>query len=297
MKVLIFGVTGMLGHKLYQVLSPIFDVSGTIRGTYHGIGRYDFFQQSRIVPGVNAIEISRVEKAIEETKPEVVINCIGVVKSLVAQEGMVSTIWLNSLFPHQLYQICQTKGIRLIHISTDCVFSGKTGFYKETDPSDADDVYGKTKYLGEVTGANALTIRTSIIGRELSSANGLVEWFLSNKGGKVQGYTNAIFSGFPTLHLSRIIAEIITNHQTLEGIYHVSSEPIGKLKLLTLIKKAMGLNITIEKYPDFRIDRSLDSTKYRKETGFTTPSWEKMIQEMAQDAEQYAKWRQDDFPK
>ena len=291
MRVLIFGVTGMLGHKLYQVLGQTLDAVGTIRGAYRGIAEYDFFQPSQIAPEVNAREISLVERAIEETGPEVVINCIGVVKSLVEQEGMVSTIWLNSLFPHELYQICNAKGIRLIHISTDCVFSGKTGLYREDDPSDADDVYGKTKYLGEVTGANALTIRTSIIGRELASANGLVEWFLSNQGKRVQGYTNAIFSGFPTLHLSRIIADIITKHQDLEGIYHVASEPISKFDLLALIKKAMRLNITIEEYPDYHIDRSLDSTEYRKTTGFTPPSWEKMIEEMAKDAGQYTKYR------
>jgi len=291
MRVLIFGVTGMLGHKLYQVLGQTLDAVGTIRGAYRGVAEYDFFQPSQIAPEVNAREISLVERAIEETGPEVVINCIGVVKSLVEQEGMVSTIWLNSLFPHELYQICNAKGIRLIHISTDCVFSGKTGLYREDDPSDADDVYGKTKYLGEVTGANALTIRTSIIGRELASANGLVEWFLSNQGKRVQGYTNAIFSGFPTLHLSRIIADIITKHQDLEGIYHVASEPISKFDLLALIKKAMRLNITIEEYPDYHIDRSLDSTEYRKTTGFTPPSWEKMIEEMAKDAGQYTKYR------
>ena len=291
MKVIVFGVTGMLGHKLYQVLAQTHDAVGTIRGSYRSISKYGFFKPSHIVPEINARELSRVEKVIEENEPEVVINCIGVVKSLVEKEGMVSTIWLNSLFPHQLYQICKAKGIRLIHVSTDCVFSGKTGFYKEDDPSDAEDIYGKTKYLGEVTGANALTIRTSIIGRELASANGLVEWFLSNQSSKVQGYSNAIFSGFPTLHLSRSIADIITKHQNLEGIYHISSEPTNKFELLALIKKAMGLNIIIEKYPDYRIDRSLDSTKYRKATGFTPPSWKKMTEEFAQDARQYAKWR------
>lgn len=201
MKVLIFGATGMLGHKLYQVLAPIFNITGVIRGSYHSISKYDFFQQSRIVPEVDVLEISRVEKAIEETSPEVLINCIGIVKPLVEQKGMLLTIWLNSLFPHQLYQICQARGIRLIHISTDCVFSGRKGHYRENDPSDAEDVYGKTKYLGEVNGTNALTIRTSIIGRELASTNGLLEWFLSNEGGTVDGFTNAIFSGFPTLNL------------------------------------------------------------------------------------------------
>ena len=291
MKILVFGVTGMLGHKLYQVLGQSFDTVGTIRGPYNGIARYGFFQTSQIASGVDASDFSSVKKVIDETKPEVVVNCVGIVKSLVDKAGMASTISLNSLLPHQLYQVCQPKGIRLIHISTDCVFSGKTGNYKEDDTSDAEDVYGKTKFLGEVSGANALTIRTSIIGRELASANGLVEWFASNRSGKVQGYANAIFSGFPTLHLSRIIADIIQNQKGLEGLYHVGSEPISKFDLLILINKDMGFNITIEKYPGYRIDRSLDSTKFRRETGFAPPSWEKMIEEFARDAEQYSKWR------
>ncbi len=281
----------MLGHKLYQVLTPIFDVAGTIRGHHRDISNYGFFQQSRIVPNVDALEISGVEKIIEETSPDVVINSIGIVKQLEKKKGVLLNIWLNSLFPHQLHQICQAKRIRLIHISTDCVFSGTKGNYREDDPSDAEDIYGKTKYLGEVNGVGALTIRTSLIGRELTSTNGLLEWFLANQEGRVQGFTNAIFSGFPTLHLSRIIADIIMDHQNLSGVYHISSEPISKFKLLTLIKKAIGLNIDIEEYPDYHIDRSLDSTQYRKETGFTPPSWEKMADELAQDAVQYLQWR------
>lgn len=290
-KVLILGATGMLGHKLHQVLAPVFDTTGTVRGPYRNISRYDFFQPSRIVPDVDAVEISRLEKVIEETSPDVVVNCIGVVKSLVEPAGVLAAIWLNSLFPHQLYRICRAKGVRLIHISTDCVFSGRKGNYREDDPSDAEDVYGKTKYLGEVNEAGALTIRTSIIGRELAGANGLLEWFLANQGGSVEGYTNAIFSGFPTLHLSRIIADIIKNHQNLGGIYHISSEPISKFKLLTLINKAMRLNIDIKEYPDYHVDRSLDSTLYRKETGFIPPSWEEMVEELAGDAVPYLKWR------
>ena len=290
-KVLILGCAGMLGHKLYQVLSPDFDVTGTIRGSFNDIGKYGFFLQSRVVDGVNAQDIARVKKVIQETRPDVVVNCIGIVKSLEKQSGDLLNIWINALFPHQLYEICRAAGIRLIHVSTDCVFSGNKGNYREDDPSDAEDIYGKTKYLGEVREPDALTVRTSLIGRELASGNNLIEWFLSNRGGRVQGYSNAIFSGFPTLHLSGIIADIITNHPNLNGVYHVSAEPISKFSLLTLINRAMGLNIEIEEYPDFRCDRSLDSTRYRKETGFTPLSWETMVDELARDAEQYLKWR------
>ena len=291
MKVLILGSAGMLGHKLYQVLTPNFDVTGTVRGPYSNISKYGFFRQSQIIPDTDALEISRVEKAIKETRPDVVVNSIGIIKQLEEKSGKLLNIWVNSLFPHQLYKICQAGGIRLIHISTDCVFSGKKGNYREDDPSDAEDIYGKTKYLGEVTGSGALTIRTSLIGRELGSANNLLEWFLANRGGKVQGYSKAIFSGFTTLHLSRIIADIIRHHQNLSGVYHVSSEAISKFELLTLINRVMKLNIEIEEYPDFHCDRSLDSTLYRKETGFIPPSWETMVNELAEDVKQYLKWR------
>lgn len=291
MKILILGVTGMLGHKVYQVLAPEFDVTGTIRGRYQDISKYNLFRGSNVIPGVNAIDTVRVNKVIEEANPKVLINCIGIIKQIEQSQDKLLSIWVNSLFPHQLYQICKDKGIRLIHISTDCVFSGEKGNYREDDPSDATDIYGKTKYLGEVSGEGALTIRTSLIGRELSFSNGLIEWFLSNREGEINGFTKAIFNGFPTLHLARIIADIITKHKNLSGIYHISSEPIDKFKLLTLIKEKMKVDIEIKKYSNFHCDRSLDLTRYRDKTGFEPPSWERMIDEFVQDAQQYQQWR------
>lgn len=280
----------MLGHKLYQLLQATFDVTGTIRGPYSDTSKYDFFEQSRVVPQVDALEISRIEKVIEKSNPDVLINSIGIVKSL-EKKGILPNIWINSLFPHQLYQICQRREIRLIHISTDCVFSGRSGNYREDDPSDAEDIYGKTKYLGEVSGEGALTIRTSLIGRELSTANNLVEWFLSNQGSEVNGFTNAIFSGFPTIRFAQIVADIIAEEQELSGVYHISSEPISKFKLLTLIRDRMGLDIQVKEYTDFYCDRSLDFALFRDKTGFKPPSWEEMIDEFAQDAQQYQQWR------
>ena len=281
----------MLGHKLYQVLTPVCDVTGTIRGPYVDIAKYDSFEPARIVPGVDVREISRVEKVIEEIIPNVVINCVGIVKSLEKEKGTLLSIWINSLLPHQLYRICRLKGTRLIHISTDCVFSGRRGNYQEDDPSDAEDIYGKTKCLGEVNEPGALTIRTSFIGRELTGANGLLEWFLANNGGRVRGFTNAIFSGFPSLHLAGIISDIIIKYQNLSGVYHISTEPLSKFELLSLIKKAMGLSIEIEQYPGIKCNRSLDSTRYRDATGFAPLPWNEMVNELAQDAEQYLRWR------
>jgi dTDP-4-dehydrorhamnose reductase len=290
-KVLIFGATGMLGHKLYQVLSPSFDVVGTIRSGYKTISRYGFLVPTILVPRFDAMAPNAVKQVIESIRPDVVVNCIGVINKLVDKAGIPGTTYLNAELPHEIYRICQPKGIRLIHISTDCVFSGKKGNYTEDDLPDAEDEYGKTKYRGEVNKPGALTLRTSIIGRELHSTNGLLEWFIANRGGQVGGWTNAIFSGFPTLHLSRIIADIITNHQDLTGLYHVSSEPINKFELLALINSAFGLNIVVNKSPEPREDKSLDSTRFRKATGFTPQPWESMVKELAEDAATYAKWR------
>lgn len=291
MKVLVLGVTGMLGHKLYQVLGDSFDVIGTIRGDYSDVARYGIFDKDRIIPHINALDISKVEKAIEEARPKVIVNAVGVVKMLEEKVGIKNCIILNALFPHQLNEICRNYGARLIHVSTDCVFSGRKGNYSEDAPADAEDGYGKAKYLGEVSDAVALTIRTSIIGRELASTNGLLEWFISNRGGIVNGYSRAIFNGFPTVHFSEIVADIIANQPDLNGIYHISGEPISKYRLLTLINEVSGLNIKINEDSDYTCDRSLDSTKYRKKTGFTPLSWKQMVEELAQDMKQYLKWR------
>jgi dTDP-4-dehydrorhamnose reductase len=291
MKVLILGSTGMLGHKLYQVLTKKFDVAGTIKGNYESIDKYSFFHTPDIIPNIDAKNISTVEMAINKNKPDVVINCIGIIKSLKEAQDRLISIWINALFPHQLYQICKKNNIRLVHISTDCVFSGRKGNYKETDPSDAEDIYGKTKYLGEIPEENALTVRTSIIGIEISTTNNLMEWFLSNDGKRVNGFVNAIFSGFPTICFAQIISRIITDEQKLNGLYHISSQPISKFKLLTLIRDRMKLNIDIEEYTYYYCDRSLDSSLYQSKTGFKPSSWEEMIDEFAEDAQQYQQWR------
>ncbi len=291
MKVLILGANGMLGHKLYQVLSPVTDLLGTIRGNYSDISMYGIFRESSIIPNVNVLDIDNVRTVIAETNPDVIINCVGIVKQVKEAQDRMLSIQVNSLLPHQLFQLCHSRKIRLIHISTDCVFSGEKGNYREDDPSDAQDIYGRTKYLGEVIGEEALTIRTSLIGRELTTTNGLVEWFISNRGSEVNGFTRAIFSGFPTLHLARIIGDIITNQKTLSGIYHISSEPISKFELLNLINEKMGLQIKINVDSGVRCDRSLDSTRYRKETGFHPFTWNRMLDEFTTDALQYERWR------
>ena len=210
MKILIFGATGMLGHKLMQVLSREHTVTGTVRRNASVLAGHPVFSKMDILGNISADNLETIHTAIDKVNPDVIINCIGIVKQLPAAQDPLQSIAINALFPHQLAQICRQKNIRLIHMSTDCVFSGRKGYYSEKDPSDAEDLYGKTKYLGEVDYPGCLTIRTSIIGRELDTSHGLIEWFMSQEGKKVSGYKNAVFSGLTTLALSEIIAKIIT---------------------------------------------------------------------------------------
>ncbi len=291
LKIIILGATGMLGHKLMQVLADKFLITGTMRGESPDLSDHPVFSDMKIIGNIRADDLKSVHNAIDTTEPEVVINCIGIVKQLPAAQDPLQSIAINALFPHQLAQICRQKKIRLIHMSTDCVFSGRKGCYSEEDLSDAEDLYGKTKFLGEVDYPGCLTLRTSIIGRELDTTHGLIEWFLSQEGKTVSGYKKAIFSGLTTRALSEIIAEIIVNQPRLFGIRQVASEPISKYDLLNLVNKIYGLKIRID--PDETIinNRSLNPEKFKKETNIKIPSWEYMIEEMYRDPTPYAIFR------
>ena len=287
MRILVLGGAGMLGHKLWQVFQECFDTWVTVRSSYSAYARYSLFDQDRVLGDVDVFNFDTVMRAVATVRPDVVVNAIGIIKQLPTAKDPIVSLTVNSLFPHRLAVLCQTRGARLIHISTDCVFSGGKGMYTENEVSDAEDLYGRSKFLGEVSGPNCLTLRTSIIGRELGSANGLVEWFLSNRGGRVQGYTSAIYTGFPTLSLAQIIADVIERHPDLFGLYHVSSEPISKYELLYLLRETYQVPIEIEPFPDVCVDRSLDSSRFWAATGFAPPSWPKMVQAMATDPTPY----------
>ncbi len=291
MKILVIGGSGMLGHKLLQRWKTGFDVWTTLKGEFRDYERFGIFEREKTFTGVDAEQLETVEKAVEKVQPEVIFNAVGIIKQLPSSKNVIKTLTLNSIFPHRLAKIAERYDSRLINISTDCVFAGKKGNYNEEDVSDAADVYGKSKNLGEVMGKNCLTLRTSIIGRELQTSHSLVEWFLSNRGKKVKGFSKAIYTGFPTIVLADIIADLILNHKDLSGLYHVSAEPINKYDLLNLIKEAYQADIDIEPFADFEIDRSLDSTKFRKETGFQPADWREMIKRMADDPTPYDEWR------
>lgn len=287
MKILIIGGGGMAGHKFVQILRKHFEVWTTIRKSAGDYAEFNIFDKKRTFDNINVENLDSVEKIVKDIKPDVVVNCVGVIKQLPAAKNVVPTLQLNSILPHRLADLTGKYNSRLITLGTDCVFSGVKGNYTETDVPDALDLYGRSKNFGEIVSENCLTLRTSIIGRELLTRNSLVEWFLSNRNGKIAGYVNAVFSGFPTIVLANIVAGLIIDHKNLEGLYHLSSEPINKFDLLNLLKKAFEIEVEIEPSPNFYIDRSLDSTKFRKATGFTTQTWEEMIREMSADPTAY----------
>ena len=291
MKVLIFGGAGMLGHKLVQVLGEHFDVSYTLRGGFDSAARFGILPQAKCIENVDVTSGSSVRKVVEAQRPDVVINAVGVIKQRPSANDVITTLETNSIFPQRLATLAAEHSFRLITVSTDCVFSGSRGMYREQDVPDALDLYGQSKHWGEVSGKNCLTLRTSIIGRELSSGHSLIEWFLGNENQTVKGFRKAIYSGFPTIVFADIIKRLITEFPELHGLYHVSSEPINKFDLLELVRDAYERNIAIEPDDNFVIDRSLDSSLFRSATGFAPITWPEMVRMMASDRTPYAQWK------
>ncbi len=277
MKVLVLGSTGLIGSTVLRVLSekPSLDVFGTVRSECLAL------QLKNIFTGVDIQDDSRVLDIFASVNPDIIINCVGATKHKDDGNHPINAIKLNALFPHRLAQICNLFSTRLIHISTDCVFSGKKGSYTESDQPDADDIYGKSKALGEVLYGDALTIRTSTIGHELNTNYGLLNWFLSQEN-RCKGFKNAVFSGLPTVVLAQVIRDHILNNKALNGLYHIAAAPINKYDLLKLIAEVYGKKIDVELDEDFVIDRSLDATKFNLATSFKPPEWPELIQSMYQ---------------
>ena len=279
----------MLGHKLVEKLAGDFSVWTTVKNQFDFYKTIGIFAPDKTFENVDVRDEKQICEIIRQLKPEVVINAVGIIKQLPSSNDIVQTLTVNSIFPHRMAEITERYDSRLITFSTDCVFSGSVGSYTENDAPDALDLYGRSKNFGEVVGANCLTLRTSIIGRELNTKHSLVNWFLSNSKRKVKGYKKAVFSGFPTVYIAEIITDIIVNHKNLHGLYHLSSAPINKFDLLNLIKKAYKIDVEIEPDEDFIIDRSLDSTRFRNATGFEPKGWAEMVETMARDNSLYEK--------
>jgi len=282
MRILILGGDGMLGHQLFKHLKPMHDVRVTLRKDLTAYKRFMQFGTENTYAGVDVSSMDKLAEVLTNFYPDAVVNAIGIVKQLLEANESIPSLEINALFPNRLALLCKNINARMIHLSTDCIFSGQKGNYVEADFSDAEDLYGRTKFLGEVTDSHCLTLRTSMIGQELSRKKSLLEWFLAQKK-TVNGYKKVIFSGFTTLELSRVIEMIMVQYPAASGIYHVSSDPISKFDLLSLIKE--GLKLPIEIIPDesFACDRSLDSSKFRQEFNYSPPSWEEMIDELCKD--------------
>ncbi|SRR6266571_1013645 len=290
MRVLIFGGAGMLGHKLWQGLRRRCDVYLTVRRESSYYGRFDLFDPDYLMGGIDVRRTEDIIAAFAWARPDVVVNAVGIIKQVKGSEDPLLSLEVNSLFPHRLALVCRARGARLIHFSTDCVFSGKDGRYTEESISDTSDLYGRTKYLGEIQGAWALTLRTSMIGREIETRLGLVEWFLAQKKGQCRGFSRAIFSGLTTQALTDVVADLIAKYPDVSGLYHLSADPISKYDLLQIINEVYGAGVTIERDAEFTCDRSLDSTRFRKVTGWRPEPWRDMIVRMSQDQTPYGMW-------
>lgn len=281
MNILVLGVTGTLGYTLWHTFKedPSYTVWGTLRHV-SGLRYMPSHEHTQLLSNIDVLDQDKLIQVFEQTKPDVVINCIGIIKQREEAKDPLAVLPINSLLPHRLAQLCALTHSRLIHISTDCVFSGHKGNYIETDPSDAEDLYGQSKFIGEVSlSPHAVTLRTSIIGHELNSCYSLVDWFLSQKG-QVKGYKKAIFSGLPTIEHARIIKDFVIPNKNLSGLYHVAAKPINKYDLLKLIAEIYGKQIHIEPDEQLIIDRSLNAHCFQEQTGYIPPDWPSLIEKM-----------------
>jgi dTDP-4-dehydrorhamnose reductase len=280
MRLLVIGASGMLGSTVLRVLSETPGVE--VRGSVRDLSVREYFSPDvagRLIGGIDVENLDSLVGLMAEVRPDVVINCVGLTKHKADAEDPVFAVPINTLMPHRLAKLCEVGGARLVHISTDCVFSGAKGSYVEDDLSDASDVYGKSKAMGELAYPNTITLRTSIIGHELRTKYGLLEWFLSQEGG-CGGFTRAVFSGLPTVVLAHVIRDVVVPHHELFGVYHVAAEPICKYDLLKLVARVYDKSIDIAEDDRLVIDRSLDASRFRAATGFVAPSWEEMIKTM-----------------
>ena len=289
MRVLIFGATGILGHKLLQKLSGDFEVYGTVRREFDFVKAIPCWTAGGMVANVAVESRASVARAIRTVRPDAVVNCIAGPPWVQTREELRACIAVNARFPLDLAALCQSAGARLIHISSDGVFAGTRGFYTECDPCDANDAYGKAKFLGEVAGPNCLTLRLSLIGRDIRSPkSGLLEWLLSQQGRSIKGYRRSLFSGLTSCAVAQIIRRLLAGHAGLSGIFHVASRPVSKLALLEAIRDRFHLRIGIEPDDSIACDRSLDGSAFQDRTGIELPSWPGMIEELYEDSRCYA---------
>jgi dTDP-4-dehydrorhamnose reductase len=217
---------------------------------------------------------------LDHERPDVVINCVGIIKQIKEAHNPIPSIAINALWPHRLAAACRARQIRFVHFSTDCVFSGDRGPYSETDIADARDLYGRTKFLGEVSEPGCLTIRTSVIGHEIRGGASLLEWFLRQRRGAAKGFAGALYTGLTCNEMAVIVGRILEAFPRLEGIWQIASQPIDKFTLLSKINAAYDLAVDLERDESFHCDRRLNGERFVAATGIASPDWDTMIAAM-----------------
>jgi len=285
-RILVLGASGMLGHKLFQRASGEFETFGTVRRWNPAWGSLAILDRARLRV-VDASNFAAVEQVIDSVQPDWIVNCIGIVKQRPESQDKAISMLINTELPGVVDQVARSRGARLIHISTDCVFSGRAGDYRESDRPDPTDLYGETKRAGEVAARDAIILRTSLIGREIATGSSLVEWFLRNQSRSVSGFRRAIFSGLTTITMADEIKRIISDASLAPGLYHVSEDPIDKYSLLRMLGEAYHTTVQVSPEDSFQIDRSLNSERYRGATGFRPRPWPALIAEMMADKTPY----------
>ena len=283
--VLVLGAGGMLGNAIFRLFADDRRYATATFGTLRSASKARYFtadQRGKLIEDVDVMSDTGLGAVFADTEPSIVINCVGIIKQQEAARDPLTALAINAMLPHRLARHCEEAGARLIHMSTDCVFSGRTGMYTEDDFPDANDLYGRTKYLGEMSYANTVTLRTSIIGHELGSRFSLIEWFLAQTE-SVRGYSKAIFSGLPTIEIARVIRDFVIENPDLSGTYHLSSDAISKNDLLTMVAKIYGKQISVIPDEAVDIDRSLDSCRFRAATGYAPAAWSDLVKEMRHD--------------
>lgn len=286
MRILILGGDGMFGHRLLVHLQDHHETKVTLRRELPAYEQYGLFTPENSYAGVEMKDTERLLKVVGDFQPEAVVNAVGIVKQRGAAKEAIPSLEINSLLPHRLAVLCKAVGARLVHVSTDCVFSGRRGNYTEEDIADAEDLYGRTKLLGEVSEPGSITLRTSIIGLELARKGSLIEWFLAQKG-EIRGFTRAIYTGLTTAEMSRVIERVLVEHPHLSGVWQVASEPINKYDLLVRFAEVLGRDdITIVPDDAVKIDRSLIPIEFEKATGYSAPGWNEMLEELGAEVRQ-----------
>ncbi len=281
MRILILGGDGMLGHRLLLHLQERHETKVTLRRGLPEYGQYGLFTPENSYTGVEARDVERLLEVFGDFRPEAVVNCVGIIKQRGEAKEAIPSIEINALLPHRLAVACKAIGARLVHLSTDCVFSGRKGDYTLEDVPDAEDLYGRTKLLGEVGEEPAVTLRTSIIGLELARKGSLIEWFLAQRG-EIRGFTEAIYTGLTTAEMSRVIEKVLVEHPDLSGVWQVASEKIDKYDLLSRFSRELGRDdVSVTPDASVKIDRSLSGLEFAKATGYDPPGWDAMLAELA----------------